>query len=165
MKISARLVAGHDRRDHAGDQNQGAVSDRPAGAPSVGISADQRREPVHAEDMDRDHQARKLGLAVIAHVERRHRHHRHHHGLAHRQGGHRQQRHRFGPDRPPGGAQLATGPLHRGQAGPFGPHQRGIGPEPDRGPGGGDHVQENGGDHRSDPGAEPEERPKVSSVD
>ena len=59
----------------------------------VGEPADHRRERVHAEDVDADHEPDHLQRHVdVLHVHRRHHHHHDHHDVADGDRGHRQWR-------------------------------------------------------------------------
>ena len=74
-------VTGDDRRDRARAEHDGTHLDRPHRADAIDETAHERGEPEHPEDVHCDHDRRQVGLTVILHVRRRHRHDAHHRRL------------------------------------------------------------------------------------
>ena len=75
------MVAGEDRDHRAQAEDRGAGLDDPDPPEAVRGDADDRSQAVHADDVEGDDERRQVGLAVVAHVERGHRHDRDHRRL------------------------------------------------------------------------------------
>ena len=79
-----RHVAGQHRADRAHAEDDRTDLDRTDRSHAVDESTDDRRQAVHPDDVQCDHERRQIGVTVILHVRRRHRHHADHRRLRRR---------------------------------------------------------------------------------
>ncbi len=93
----------------------------------VDVAADDRRQAVHAEDVGADHERREVGVAVVLHVRRGHRHHADHHRLRHSHGDEAEFRPGRGGDDLRRGADLTRGPHAVGRGIDAADHRQRVG--------------------------------------